>query len=286
VPPGPLPPGGVVDVPGVGELFVRDSGGPGPPILLLHGWMFPSDLNWWRTYEPLERAGYRVLAVDLRGHGRGLRAQAPFRLADCAADCAALVRKLECGPVIAVGYSMGGPVAQLMARDHRGSVAGIVCCATAQEWRDPNQLVFWRGMGLFRLYLTVFPRSAWRWGLLASGYPDDQTTSWIVAELSRGNGRDLSEAGRDLGRYDARPWAGIVTAPAAVVVTARDTTVPPVKQRELAAALRAPRFEVDCEHFCVTSNPGPFNAALIEALAAVREAGEQPSDVGTERLSA
>lgn len=279
VPPGPLPAGRVVEVPDVGELFVRDSGGQGPPVLLLHGWLFPSDLNWWRTYEPLKRAGYRVLAVDHRGHGRGLRAQAPFRLADCAGDCAALVKTLECGPVIAVGYSMGGPVAQLMARNHADVVAGIVCCATAREWRDPNQRLFWRGMGLFRLYLTVFPRSAWRWRLLRLGYPDDQTTSWIVAELSRGNGRDLAEAGRDLGRYDARPWAENLRTPAAVVVTARDGTVPPVKQRELAATLNAARFEVECDHFCVTSNPEIFHPALLDALEAVRETGSQPTVV-------
>ena len=74
-PPVPLPPGFVVHVPGRGELFVRDSGGSGPPVLLLHGWIFQSDLNWYRTYEPLATAGYRVIAVDHRGHGRGVRAE-------------------------------------------------------------------------------------------------------------------------------------------------------------------------------------------------------------------
>ncbi|HKN93949.1 MAG TPA: alpha/beta fold hydrolase, partial [Thermoleophilaceae bacterium] len=71
-PPVELPEGRIVRVPGLGELFVRDTGGSGPPVLLLHGWMFPSDLNWFRTYKPLADAGYRVLALDHRGHGRGL----------------------------------------------------------------------------------------------------------------------------------------------------------------------------------------------------------------------
>ena len=39
-------------------------------MLLVHGWMFPSDLNWLHSYRPLRQAGYRVLAMDLRELGR------------------------------------------------------------------------------------------------------------------------------------------------------------------------------------------------------------------------
>src|SRR5438132_1396346 len=70
------PPAGIVLVPGRGEMFVRDSGPDSAvkgTVLLLHGWMFPADLNWISCYGPLREAGYRVLAVDHRGHGRGLR---------------------------------------------------------------------------------------------------------------------------------------------------------------------------------------------------------------------
>jgi pimeloyl-ACP methyl ester carboxylesterase len=44
-PPVALPRGCVIHVPGRGEMFLRDSGGDGPPVLLLHGWMFSADLN-------------------------------------------------------------------------------------------------------------------------------------------------------------------------------------------------------------------------------------------------
>ena len=81
----PLP-GRIVHVPGRGEFFLRDSGGDGPALLLLHGWMVSADLNWITVYDSLRDAGYRVLALDHRGHGRGLRGPAPFRLADCADD--------------------------------------------------------------------------------------------------------------------------------------------------------------------------------------------------------
>ena len=55
-------------------------------------------------------------------------------------------------------------------------------------------------------------------------------------------------AGRGLSRYDARPWAGQLAIPAAVLVTTRDRLVRPAKQRELAEALRASVFEIDADH--------------------------------------
>ena len=108
-------------------MFVRDSGGAGTPVLLLHGWLFSADLNWHLTYGALVAAGYRVLALDTAATGAGCAHRA-LRLADCAADAAALVAQLDCGPVTAVGYSMGGPIAMLAARDFPGQVDGLVLC--------------------------------------------------------------------------------------------------------------------------------------------------------------
>jgi pimeloyl-ACP methyl ester carboxylesterase len=270
-PPVELPEGRIVRVPGLGELFVRDTGGSGPPVLLIHGWMFPSDLNWFRTYKPLADAGYRVLAIDARGHGRGLRADEPFTLAGCASDAAALVRELGCGPVIAVGYSMGGPIAALMARDHPDTVSALVECATAREWQDPRMKALWGGMGALRLWLNLFPLQAWRWGLRWAGFPDSPTTSWVAAELSRGSARDIAEAGRELGRFDSRTWIKDLDLPSAVVVTTRDSAVPPRKQYELAESLGAPTFEIACDHSGVTVKGEEFCRVLLRALESVSE---------------
>ncbi|MBX5468908.1 MAG: alpha/beta hydrolase [Thermoleophilaceae bacterium] len=268
-PPLRLPPGCLVHVPGVGEMFVRDTGGDGPPVLLLHGWMFPSDLNWWRVYEPLRQAGHRVLAIDHRGHGRGLRSPEPFRLERCAADAAALVRELGVGPVTVVGYSMGGSIAQLMARDHRDTVAALVPAGTAACWREPRMRWLWRSMGALRLALGLFPRGAWRAGLRGLGFPDSEATTWVASELSRGSSLDIAEAGRELGRFDSRAWAPALGVPAAVIVTTRDRSVPPRRQRELARLLGARELEVACDHAGVVVNADEFVPVLLGALAAV-----------------
>jgi 3-oxoadipate enol-lactonase len=268
-PPVELPPGHVRHVPGRGELFVRDSGGDGPPVLLLHGWIFQSDLNWYRTYGPLAAAGFRVLALDHRGHGRGVRAELPFRLADCAADAAALVRELGCGPVTAVGYSMGGAVAQLMARDHAEQVSGFVLCATSRDWQAPFMKAVFAAVGAARILLNLFPYSTWRRALRREGFPDDATTAWVAAELTRGSGRDIAEAGRELGRFDSRPWLGGLAAPVAVVVNTRDRTLAVKKQEELAAAADGPRFAFDGDHMAVVRQGESYARTLTDAIRAV-----------------
>ena len=265
----PLP-GRIVHVPGRGEFFLRDSGGDGPALLLLHGWMVSADLNWITAYDSLRDAGYRVLALDHRGHGRGLRGPAPFRLVDCADDAAAVLRHEGVDRVVAVGYSMGGPIACLLARDHADLVEGVVLCATAPDWQEPWMKRGWRLMSLVRLELGLFPNAAWRASLRALGLPDESGTTWAAAELSRGSARDIAEAGRELGRYDGRPWLAGLRQPRAVILPAGDTLVPPRKQRELAALLDVAPREVPGTHVAITTHPEPFVAALLGALSEVR----------------
>jgi 3-oxoadipate enol-lactonase len=272
VPEPPLapPPGRIVHVPGRGEFFLRDTGGDGPALLLLHGWMVSADLNWITAYDTLAAAGYRVLALDHRVHGRGLRTPERFRLTACADDAAAVLRHEGVERAVAVGYSMGGPIACLLARDHPDLVAGLVVCATAPDWQEPYMKRGWRLMALLRLELGLFPNAAWRAGLRALGLPDEAGTTWAAAELSRGSARDIADAGRELGRYDGRSFLASLRAPRAVIVTADDALVPPRKQRELAALLGVAPREVPGSHLAVTTHTEPFVAALLDALGAIR----------------
>ncbi len=269
IPPFELPPARTLRVPGHGELFLRDTGGEGPPVMLLHGWMASADLNWCGAYADLAAAGYRVLAIDHRGHGRGLRPLTPFRLADCAADAAAALRALELAPALVVGYSMGGAIAQLVGRDHPDAASGIVLSGTAQHWQDPQTRRTWRAMGILGLTLSVAPRWFWRSGFKRVGMPENERTVWVQSELMRSSARDIAEAGRELGRFDSRPWLGSVTVPMAVVITSRDEAVPPHKQRELAAAAGGPAFEVPIRHLDVVTRAPEYNPVLLQALEAV-----------------
>jgi pimeloyl-ACP methyl ester carboxylesterase len=84
----------------------------GAPTLLLHG-VQSSAATWWRIADGLASRGRRVVAPDLRGHGRS-PAAAHYALADLAAD----VRAIGDGWALVVGHSLGGTLAaHLLASD-------------------------------------------------------------------------------------------------------------------------------------------------------------------------
>jgi 3-oxoadipate enol-lactonase len=133
---GLLPPGRTVHLPRGGSMFVRDSGASSatPTIVLLHGLGVSADLNWFTSIPALSRH-FRVVAPDLPGHGRAPTTTERFTLEGAADDVAALAQALSLGPFIAVGYSMGGAIAQLLWRRHRDQVRGLVLCATSRSFR-------------------------------------------------------------------------------------------------------------------------------------------------------
>ena len=267
------PPGRVVLLPGRGEIFVRDSGGaaaPFGPVLLLHGWMFGVDLNWITTYVPLIDAGYRVIAVDHRGHGRGIRSAAPFRLHDCADDAAELLRQLESGPALVVGYSMGGAIAQLMAHRQPDVVKGVVLSATSDQWREERRMrLGWRTMRALQFALTHYNHRFWKRVMRRSGF-GDEVLDWIIGELERADPRAIAEAGREMSRFDSRSWLAEIEAPVSVIVPTKDQLVPPSYQRALAENIPGARlFEVEGDHVVVGAHPQRYLPVLLEALADV-----------------
>ncbi len=263
-----------------GEAFYREVPGPpgAPTLVLLHGWVATGALNWFQAFEPLARQ-FRVIAPDLRGHGRGIRSERHFDLEDCADDVAALLERLDTGPAIAVGYSMGGPVAQLLWRRHREQVAGLVLCATSHA-PVPSA----RNRLLFRALTSVLARAT-RSGDLAARLPrsgagglirrarrlpGERIPSWVTAEFKRHDVRMLIEAGHALGGYDASEWIGEVDVPTAVVVTVRDRALRPWSQVDTALRIRdAAIHRLEAGHLaCARPFFGP---ALLAACRGVAE---------------
>jgi 3-oxoadipate enol-lactonase len=272
IPPPDLPPGRTVVVPDRGEVFVRDSGpAPGPTILLCHGWTVSADLNWWPAYRPLGEVG-RVIAIDHRGHGRGMRSEQPFSLEAAADDAAGALRALGVSSAIVVGYSMGGPVSMLLTQRHPDLVEGLVCQATALEWRaSRRERWIWRTIGVMEWFLRLGNVASLAERALREAPPEHQP--WFRAEITRGDPADITNAGRALGQYDARPFAASLGVPAVVVVTTKDRLVRPKKQRALAAALGAQTIELQGDHDVPWLQGPAFASATVQAVQAVLDAG-------------
>lgn len=271
-----LPPGISMVLEGRGEVFYRDQPGPADaiPLLLLHGWLASSEVNWFGVF-PSFVGERRVIALDHRGHGRGIRSGKPFRLDDCADDAALLLDALGIPEAIVVGYSMGGPIGLLMARHHPQRVAGIVTAATAATFNGSwYEELRWLSLPLLELGVRsgledrLVRRLLFELGETNEALADH--TSWLAAEISRTDPTAAREAGEELRRFDASSWVSELGIPAVAAITEEDSLVPPERQRALAEALGASTITIPAaDHQVAIQDPEVLAEAIYEAVSQV-----------------
>lgn len=271
-----VPPGRPVRIPGRGTTFIRDVAGPAeaPTVMLLHGLGATAAINWPGAFRALS-SQFRVVALDHRGHGRGIRTFWPFTLEDCADDVVALAELLGIEQFIAAGYSMGGPIALLARRRHPTRVSGLVLCATSGRFVDGDANPSPVGAAV-AAWLRVTPAPLRR-QLTASmvRYLSRESTlsPAFLEESRRHDPAAIVEAARAVHRFDARPWVGELRCPAASVVTERDQFVPARRQLELAQATGGTILRVSGDHDVAVRHPGRFLPALGAACRVVAHRG-------------
>ena len=263
----------LVDLPGRGTTRVWECAGPpgAGTLVLVHGVASTAELNWGKVFAPLGQH-FRVVAADLRGHGEGIPLRSRFRLEDCADDVAALADVLDIRRFAAVGYSMGGMVAQLLYRRHPSLLSGLVLCSTAGN-------VTGSPAGQMAALALPAMAAALQWnpmlhlmgadffGLALLDHVDDPATaSWARAQLSRTTLATTISAMHAVCGFTSDSWISQVGVPAAVVVTARDRVVPPDRQLELARAIPgASVHHLDADHGACINAPQLFARTLLEA---------------------
>jgi 3-oxoadipate enol-lactonase len=270
-----LPEGKYVELAGRGTTFVRIARGPAaaPTLLLLHGWTANADLNWRATY-PALAGRFTVVAPDQRGHARGIRDAHRCQLEDCADDAAALIDALGLEHVIPVGYSMGGPVAQLLWRRRPELVDGLVLCATSRTFhgtqRERALYSLLTGASVTARHMGEPQRAALAMRMLAKRHVDPTSWTWAAESIVAHDWLAIIDAGKAIGRFDSRGWASSIDVPTSVVVTTRDRVVPTVRQYELAAAIPgATVHRVVGDHAVCLAHSEAFVPGLLDAIDSV-----------------
>lgn len=222
------------------EFLVREMGsGSGTPVLLIHG-LAGSSLTEWYQVAPKLAVERRVIMVDHRGHGLSGAGDRRFEIEDDADDLAAVLDALGVGRVDVVGYSMGGAIAQALARRHPGRVGKLVLLATfathSQGYRWLRRVGTILARGWERVFAVGTPevRSGY---LIARHVVRPEHARWIWRETRRRDVESGSQAAFALLRFDSRDWVGRLGVESMVVVPTHDFLVPPKWQYELAEML-------------------------------------------------
>ena len=120
------------------DLFYRDSG-EGEPLLLLHGFSGCGD-DWRHVFAtPLD--GYRVIAPDLRAHGRSTNPAGTFTFAEVARDIGALLDWLGIGRVKAIGMSGGANALLHLASTRPPLVTSMILVSTTPRYPDQARAI-------------------------------------------------------------------------------------------------------------------------------------------------
>lgn len=241
------------------------------PVVLLHGWWVNGYANFGSAYEVLA-ANRRVVMIDLRGHGNGADTEGQFDLDTCADDVTRILDELGIEAATVVGYSLGGAVAQLVAKRSPERVAGLVLAATT-EFFCGHLAIRWQFKGLelsaaalkripTPIRTPLFHSIA---SIFCARYP-----KWVRPEVLRCDPVAVLEAGAALGSFNSSEWIGELPMPIAVVVTARDRVIPSDAQYRLADDAHAvTTIQIDADHDIPVRNDPRFTDALEQAIRTV-----------------
>jgi pimeloyl-ACP methyl ester carboxylesterase len=268
----------------LGEIIVGGAAGrgvtrvwehPGPPgaptLMLVHGVTMTAALNWSGVQESLGRQ-FRVISMDLCGHGERFPPVGGFSLEDCTDDLALLARICDVSQLIAVGYSMGGLIAQLLYQRHQSLVRGLVLCSTARNFRGSSfeklAAVWLPTLMATMRWNPIYPTlgSELLGASLIGDAPDRQTRSWARGQMNQTKLTTALEAIQAVSDFTSHDWASSIDVPTAVIVPTRDRVVPPVRQHKLAAAIPgAAIYDFDGDHGAFLNDPETLSVILLAA---------------------
>lgn len=250
------------------RLYYEESG-QGFPLVLIHGLL--SDLTSWRYQIPEFSKHYRVIAVDLKGHGRSSKPTKEYRVHSHADDLHSLLQQLGIQQAHLCGLSMGGMVAEVFAIRYPDAVRGLVLADSAAMIADSAVSD--------RLTLVAEHDMKWiaNWAVkkilrLATPEARDHVRQMIL----RVRREDYRLALISTAGFNIAGKLSSIRAPTLVIVGEKDETTPLWHAEQIKSWIPGARLVVmkGASHMTPVENPDEFNRLVLDFLAEVDSASE------------
>ena len=236
-----------------------------PTLVLVHGWAF--DRHLWDSQVPRLSARYRVVTLDLAGHGESGRQRTQWTMAAFGEDVKAVVEAVGAKDIVLVGHSMGGPVVLEAARRMPDRVKGIVPVDTLLdvEERTPPEQVAAMASQLEADYKAMATHMSNEY-LFAPATPAAVRERVLGHALAIAPGLSI-EMLRQVWAYDPVPALSEIKAPIRAVAADKFPTNLAANRRHM------PGYEAtlvpNTGHYPMLEDPGKFGVALDRALGQV-----------------
>lgn len=261
--------------------YIED--GDGPVVILLHG-ISASRYDWEALLPELVRAGYRVLAVDLLGHGDSPKPEHQDAYAYPAfyASFTAWLEKLNLPePVSLVGHSLGGHLSLAYSLEFPERVRGLVLINPLYSLRQLSPV------------LRLFHRRP-EWGAKAVEFVPLEVIDWLLAwdpinlagfsaQTRHQIAMDYKRASPQIFRIaptipDLTPRLSLVPAPTLVIWGQRDLTLDPASFPRLVKALPEGNAHCipGCGHQPHVGRPEYVNQLILNYLDGILKAAPEP----------
>lgn len=241
----------------------------GIPVLMLHGLGVDSS-SWVLQFSDLMDAGFRPIAVDIPGFGRSPSGSDPWSINRVTSDIVTFMQEMNLSNVNVVGLSMGGTVAQQLALDFPKMVSKLVLANTFTVLR-PSSLKGW--MYFIQRFILVHTL-----GLPAQArfvadriFPQpqqDELRNEMIKQITNADLHAYRAAMRSLATFNSKFRLSEIKVPVLVITGAKDTTVHPSLQAQMAAWIPGALHEIipEAGHAASVECPDEFNRILVKFL--------------------
>jgi pimeloyl-ACP methyl ester carboxylesterase len=251
------------------QLHYEDYG-HGAPLLLVHG-LGSSTLDWEEQTAVLA-AHYRVIAIDLRGHGRSEKPVEHYSIAGFAEDVAALIEHLKLESVHIVGISMGGMIGFQLGVDRPELLRSLTIVNSGPEVKAKsfNDCVQIAKRWSFSRLLSLETIAKGLGKLLFPKPEQVELRLKIERRWPRNDKRAyLSSLDAIIG-WGVRDRLSTITCPVLVISGDRDYTSVASKEAYVAELSDARLVVIeDSRHATPMDQPAAFNAQLLSFLSSI-----------------